>query len=385
MENKPGVNIPEDIISKRFRDKNSGYIFLELTEQPGLLVKVDEEDRFQYDIERSFYSEKDLELLYVKKKENISGNSENVLPGYLKPYLKKAFILKNIEGIQVYNDEYLFIGTIQSSDQPVMTKSSSFSSEADGEIDISGLKNGDLLPEKCRKNPLVESSPEKPAKILSPEAVVDILVEKLIFEIKANHISADYFIHKKLGPKNRQILVDVYNGHLDRLNEETTRVRKKILDRNIEAGFTLLKAALIHELYVNSTLAGRSAGEGNGSDTGKNMKGLLTFMNLLKSDGSLAQSKCELTIGEQQKLVDLFFDFSKPYLDKKEVIIRVYRKMKFDFKESEFGTSKEKMGLERFRALLIYKLYENTNRLDRGDGITMICLNRDIMDMNSST
>jgi len=41
---------------------------------------------------------------------------------------------------------------------------------------------------------------------------------------------------------------------------------------------------------------------------------------------------------------------------------------------------KKSISIDKFKAILIYKIYENTNRMDREDGISMICITRDIID-----
>jgi hypothetical protein len=80
----------------------------------------------------------------------------------------------------------------------------------------------------------------------------------------------------------------------------------------------------------------------------------------------------------QKKRVEFFAERAAIYTDKAEIIKRIYLKARRTiYKEyKELWLSKEDV---RFNAILICKLYENTTRLDRGCGVTMMRLTRDII------
>ena len=79
-------------------------------------------------------------------------------------------------------------------------------------------------------------------------------------------------------------------------------------------------------------------------------------------------------------MVRFFGDLQKQYKDKEKIIKRIYEKLLFDLDEGVLTFGNKSISIDKFKAILIYKFYENTNKLDRGDGITMICATRDIID-----
>jgi hypothetical protein len=136
-----------------------------------------------------------------------------------------------------------------------------------------------------------------------------------------------------------------------------------------ERGFNLFKAALIHELYIKSTVIGR----------GENMTDFLTLIAATQPNGTTGELQDSLSLEEQKNLVKFFKNRAHVYTDKTDTITRVYLQIRssvFDQYE-KLSSSKEKV---RFNALLICKLYEQTTRLDRGNGITMIRLSRDLLE-----
>ena len=136
-----------------------------------------------------------------------------------------------------------------------------------------------------------------------------------------------------------------------------------------ESGFNLFKAALIHELYIKSTVAGR----------GEDMKNFLTLIAATQPDGTAEELRDNLSLEEQKNMMKFFKERAYVYTDKTDTITRVYvqvRSSVFDQYE-KLSSSEEKV---RFNALLISKLYKLTTRLDRGNGITMIRLTRDLLD-----
>ena len=185
-------------------------------------------------------------------------------------------------------------------------------------------------------------------------------------------IQAEYFSDTELIPARYEILTRTYQGDLEQLNDDTQEAAaqgKALILPEEEKGFNLLKAALIHEFYIKSTLSGR----------GEKAKYFLTHIAAIEPDGTVGELRDNLEIEEQKKMVEFFKNRSFAYPDKTDIIRRVH----IQVRNSIFDQYRELvMNAEdiRFNALLICKLYENTTRLDRGDGITMMRLTRDLLD-----
>lgn len=212
-----------------------------------------------------------------------------------------------------------------------------------------------------------------PGKPLLVNNIVANLVKTVEFALEKYNISADFYKETVLGPGSRQTLISVYNGDLTQLNDDTRGAadqgKTTLLE---EKGFAILKAALVHELYIKSTLAGR----------GDNMKYFLTYIGAAGPDGTLEKFRDYISLEDQEKMVGFFRTRAEYYTDKTEIIKRVYRHLRVNvFEEYEELREQEKKVL--FNAYLIMKLYQQTNRLDRGDGITMIRLTRDLMERGS--
>jgi hypothetical protein len=209
-------------------------------------------------------------------------------------------------------------------------------------------------------------------KELSIEEIVTNVIKIFETGLDTYNIHADYFKETALGTDNREILIRAYHGDLEELNDDTREAASlgKIvkLPEN-ESGFNLFKAALIHELYIKSTVSGR----------GENMKDFLTLIAATQPDGTAEELQDSLSLEEQKNMVKFFKDRAHVYTDKTDTITRVYLQVRgsiFDQYE-KLSSSKEKV---RFNAMLICKLYELTTRLDRGNGITMIRLTRDLLE-----
>lgn len=202
--------------------------------------------------------------------------------------------------------------------------------------------------------------------------VIDNMVKTFDTALKEYRISADYFRESVLVAADREILTRVYQGDLSELNDDTREAaaqgRTTVLKKD-EAGFALFKAAFVHELYIKSTVAGR----------GNNMKYFLTHIVAAKPDGSLGALQDNIDAEAQEKMVEFYGERANIYTSKAEIIKRIYRQVRRNiFKEyKELWLSKENV---RFNALLISKLYEHTTRLDRGYGLTMMRLTRDLME-----
>ena len=202
------------------------------------------------------------------------------------------------------------------------------------------------------------------------EEIVANMVKHFEIGLDKYNINADFFKESVLGDGNRAVLFHVYEGDLTILNDNTREAasKRKLTVLKTEKGFTLLRAAILHELYIKSTLAGR----------GNNMKFYITHILSLQPDGRVKQSQDDWPLEKQQKLLDFFNDRASVYTDKADLIRQLYRNLRNTiFKD--FKAIRDIGGNVSFNAFLIVKLYELTNRLDRGDGITMIRLSRDIM------
>jgi hypothetical protein len=205
---------------------------------------------------------------------------------------------------------------------------------------------------------------------------VDTIINNLvdIFQMALDHyqISADYFKESVLGTGNREALVRAYHGDLESLNDDTREASsqgKKVKLEKRESGLNLLKAALIHELYIKTTVSGR----------GEMMKYFLTHIAAAQADGTVAELQDDLSKEDQQQILEFFKNQSGVYTDKTEIIKRIHLQFRFSLMDEykELWLSRENVW---FNALLIARLYQNTTRLDRGDGITMIRLTRDLLE-----
>lgn len=211
-----------------------------------------------------------------------------------------------------------------------------------------------------------------PKKELSIEEIVTNVVKTFETGLDTYNIRADYFKETALGPGKREILIRAYHGDLEGLNDDTREAASQGRMVNLpesESGFNLFKAALIHKLYIKSTVTGR----------GENMMDFLTLIAATQPDGTAEELQYSFSLEEQKNMVKYFKDRAHVYTDKTDTISRVYLQVRgsiFDQYE-ELSSSKEKV---RFNALLICKLYELTTRLDRGNGITMIRLTRDLLE-----
>ncbi len=230
-------------------------------------------------------------------------------------------------------------------------------------------EGGNKGPEPTSPEPVETAAPEKE---LSIEDIVNNVVKVFETALDTYNIQADYFKETALGPGNREILFRAYHGDLEGLNDDTREAAslgKIVKLPESESGFNLFKAALIHELYIKSTVPGR----------GENMNDFLTLIAATQPDGTAEELQDSLSFEEQKNMVKFFKDRAHVYTDKTDTITRVYLQVRGSIFEQyeKLSSSKEKV---RFNALLICKIYEQTTRLDRGNGITMIRLTRDLLD-----
>ncbi len=443
---KPGDKIPESLILKRFKDKEFDGILIELKGDSKSLFRVTEDNRYLFRVDKEVYPQKDLEAAECKNEEPELPESDNTLPDFLRPYLKKAFILKNEKETLIYDQDFKLAGRLVEGILSGSKTKKPIEKVAIPENDVTKLQEGDPLPAAWQQICLPEKDgyslkigeflfrmdsnyniagkvnlqepnredldeyekteaiiippkflpeevdpSEKTAESfplpvrgqnlnLTPELIVAKIVNKFKKAIKSNKLQLDYFVEQKLGIERYNDLAKVLLGDIKKLNEETKEGVEKSPKRKIQGGLSLLKAALIHELYINTTLAGRSGGENQGVESGRNLKSLWTFLILLNHNSSHRPLGAEISEAEQKEMVRFFGDLQKQYKDKEKIIKRIYEKLLFDLDEGVLTFGNKSISIDKFKAILIYKFYENTNKLDRGDGITMICATRDIID-----
>lgn len=207
-------------------------------------------------------------------------------------------------------------------------------------------------------------SPQPAPRQLTTREVTANLVNTFSFALERYSISADYFRETVLGKSNRDNLIVAFNGDLTHLNDDTREAAAQGKNTHLqENGFTFLKAAIIHELYINSTLSGR----------GDKMKYFLTHISSAEPDGTLASAEEDVSSKQMEKLLEFFKERAEIYDEKADIIFRIHRQIRKTIGEEFRGINSNGEKI-RFDAFLITRLYENTTRLDRGDGITMIRL-----------
>jgi hypothetical protein len=209
-----------------------------------------------------------------------------------------------------------------------------------------------------------------PPKQLPVKQIVANVVKSFEAGLKKCQVSADYFRESVLSPANREVLIRAYNGDLSNLNDDTREAAGRGVTVILQdKGLTLFKAVLVHELYIKSTLSGR----------GNNMNYLLSHVIATEPDGTLVDVPDAASLEVRKEMVEYFGGRGNVYKDKAEIINRVYRHFCFNIFD-EFDECIRNGEKILFSAYMIMKLYQQTSRLDRGDGITMIRLTRDIMD-----
>lgn len=448
MNFKPGDHIREELIVKRYEEQKTGHILLELVEFPDQLIRITEDGNFLYAVKKNLIPPDQLKVTFERQEIEEAGNE--MCPDYLRPYLKKAFMLKSDEGIHFYDDQLMLVGTLATSNtEPPAPKVIDLEDSGDLAIPeepeklLKDHEVGDALGESFRGEciegkegyrlkkedtlfmmdsdykitdkltletpildqfvePKVESNPPpaeaSPKKVkkkvkttkkekttppetvtLSPDEITALIMGKYKQILEDHQIQADYFVGKKLSRENQTRFLSVYNGDIFQLNEETATAEGELPTFESDGGLSHLKAALVHELYIHSTLAGRSRGDADMAEGGRNMKSMLTLMINLRATGNGPPDE-EISPKEQKALIKYFGERANIYTDKTDVIDRIYHKIQYDMKKELLVQSGQRITTATFKALLVYKLYENTNRLDRGNGVSIIRIVRDIMD-----
>lgn len=202
-----------------------------------------------------------------------------------------------------------------------------------------------------------------------PEKIIDSVLKKFQIALKADKVNAELFVEQVMAMENKPALLRVFQGDFTELNEETKASAGQGKTTKLkEGGITLLKAALVHELYLKSTFRGR----------GERMIEFLTHIISPWKDASLTITQEDFDREEQEELVEMLADKRRVYRDIGETLLRLYLEMK----ETVYDEYRQvqKAGKTLFKAFLIDRLYEKITRPEKGDGISLICLLRDIMD-----
>lgn len=202
-----------------------------------------------------------------------------------------------------------------------------------------------------------------------PEKIVESVLKKFKIAIKVDRVSVDLFLQQTLIPANKPVFLNIYQGDLTELNEDTKAAAKMGRITKLKTGgISLLKAALLHELYMKSTFSGR----------GERMLEFLTHIISPWKDAALTITQKDLYMTGQERLLDFTGKQSDIYGDIGDVIHRIYMEIKGSVFEEYRKVQKE--GSTLFKAFLINKLYEKISRPERGDGISLIILVKNIMD-----
>jgi len=297
-----------------------------------------------------------LEDNHKNRPEKIELKKGDILPSYLKGQCEQYISAEG--GSRIMIGDYLYLLDAQ---YRVTSKMKlSYSEDEEPEVPLTFPDTAELEKKKLAKQ----------QEQLSVEEIVENMVKTFEIALEKYNISADFFKETILDPDNREVLIRAYHGDMTQLNDDTREAsvqgKMTVLE---EKGFTLLKAVLVHELYIKSTREGR----------GESMKYFLTHIIAAYPDGTQKELKKDISLAEQKEVLAFFGSRARIYPDKTEIIRRVRRQIRANiFKEyEELQKGSQKV---RFNAFLIMKLYQHTNRLDRGDGITMIRLSRDLMD-----
>jgi hypothetical protein len=216
-----------------------------------------------------------------------------------------------------------------------------------------------------------KKEPEEPPKSSIPaREILSNTIINVKSALKTFNVEADYFKETVLGIVNQETLMLAFEGDLSQLNSDTRDAKAQGKNTILkEKGFSLLKAVLIHELYIKTTLESR----------GKHMKEFVDHMIRLREDGSLETFQKNLSLEDQKRMVTFIHSRKDVYTDKKEIFNKIGRYLHNNVYE-EFERLEKKGKSVLFNAYLIMKVYQQTTRLDRGDGISFIRIVKDLID-----
>jgi hypothetical protein len=291
------------------------------------------------------------------------------LPPSLRPHAKLTYLIRDSDGIHLYDEAWNFMTTIKVAAQTNFSATDAFGKAAVTPVPRQAvLESPDPVP--------IAAEPPLAGKALSRQ--VQRVLDRFQHAINLHGIRADYFLEHRMGPFWRDRWERIWLGDLSPLLEDTQEFAAGTVIRTQDkGGLGILKAALVHELYVNSTLAGRSNGEKEG-ESGRNMLNLLLFVCLLSPLGDLDHVGPILSEEDQMRLIDTLAGLAGQMGDKRGMLQRVHQKLVFDFKRGRDWP--EKSTAAAVKSALIFKLYENTNRLDRGDGTDMVRIVRTLIE-----
>jgi len=285
------------------------------------------------------------------------------LPQQLRPYAKSAYLIRDKEGIHLYDDQWMYITSLKLAPK-ILTTTQTHSGTAESR------KFGMVT----RNEP---SPPERELTGFELTTQVQLILDRFQHAVTLHGIRSDYFFEHRLGYNWQDRWERIWKGDLSPLLEDTQEfLPGQDVTTRVLGGLGVLKAALIHELYVNSTLAGRSQGEKE-RESGRNMLNLLLFVCQLNCQGELDDVGDLLSENDQENLINLLLEKGTLFEDKKWMLQRVHQKLVFDFKRGRAWP--EKPTVAAVKSALIFKLYENTNRLDRGNGSDMVMIVRELL------
>ncbi|MCI0470335.1 MAG: hypothetical protein L0Y73_01605, partial [Candidatus Aminicenantes bacterium] len=212
-----------------------------------------------------------------------------------------------------------------------------------------------IAEETVAKAPLQAEEDKKQDGQPQPEKIIDSVLKKFQIALKADKVNAEIFAEQVMAAENKAVLLRVFQGDLAELNEETKAAAGKgKITRLNEGGITLLKAALLHELYLKSTFRGR----------GEHIIEFLTHIISPWKDTALTITQEDSDREEQEELVEMLADKRRLYRDIGEALLRFYMEMKETIYEEYRQV--QKAGKTLFKAFLIDRLYEKIPRPEKG-------------------
>ena len=290
------------------------------------------------------------------------------LPEPLRPYARAAYLIRDSEGIHLYDENWMFVVSLKLSARQGASARTTPDARETRTVVHEGVGDAQEYDQSLAGEELTKQ--------------VRLIIERFRHAVTLHGIRADYFFEHRLGRTWQDRWERIWKGDLSPMLEDTQEfLPGRDINTREQGGLSTLKGALIHELYINSTLAGRSHGETE-TDSGRNMLNLLLFVCQLNRKGELDAVGPMLDEGRQLALIDSFLSMGSLFEDKKDVLQRVHQKLVFDYKRGRNWPQKPTAAA--VKSTLIFKLYENTNRLDRGDGTDMVRMVRELLVSNKA-
>lgn len=225
-----------------------------------------------------------------------------------------------------------------------------------------------------RKAQRVPPPPPPPAE-LSPEETVARMCRVMDNLLTRHEVNADFFRDTVLQADDKRFLVEALRGDLGLLSDDTQRARQGGKNMVLKGGLSLLKAGLLHLLYINSIRSQR--GDDIPQERGRRMRGLVHDWILSRPDGTFSADVGQIPL---HRLNHFFRGLSEraDMLEKRDVLLRVHGQINLD--EDYLAVQNEVLPISDAQAFLIYKYYRYTNIADRGDGLMMVHAVRMVMD-----